>query len=551
MKSERWFLRAPAVALAIAAVLFTAAALLWLVSLRSVAGDAAWVDHTHQVLEALGGTLQSATAARQEALRFALSGETQRLSIVGKEVVRERASADRVAELTADNVLQRERAATLQKVARADENWFRALVRSGDSARARAAVQSLSVHRRDEQLRRLIEEMEGEERQLLQQRARRQRVSVRRTMMSGIAGDLLILALVTAAVMMSRRALQERSSAEQQLASANDELTRRLSDLQQRTSELALLGTLAENLQTCEGKSDVDRVVDDLLPRLFPNSRGVVFLVKRSTEIVPQTSWPPELNSESEAFQWQECLGMSRFTMYRSGHSDSPVCPHVRLGAGQSAICVPMLARGEPVGLLHFLWSDQELRVEELVRTVAEQLALAYANLSLHETLRRQAVRDPLTGVFNRRYMEESLEREIHRAARHDKPLAVLLVDLDRFKEFNDALGHAAGDELLLEVAKLMERMVRGEDIVCRYGGDEFVIIMPDAEARVVAARAQSLMDQVMAGPVASGSPVAVTLSIGVAMFPRDGVDARGLLKSADGALYEAKRSGRGRVLHA
>jgi diguanylate cyclase (GGDEF) domain len=190
-------------------------------------------------------------------------------------------------------------------------------------------------------------------------------------------------------------------------------------------------------------------------------------------------------------------------------------------------------------------------RVEELVRTVAEQLALAYANLNLHETLRRQAIRDPLTGVFNRRYMEESLEREIHRAARHNKPLAVLLLDLDHFKEYNDALGHAAGDELLHELSALMVRIVRGEDIVCRYGGDEFVIIMPDADARVVASRAQTLMDHVAGRSDPSGSGITVTSSIGVALFPNDGADAKTLLKAADGALYLAKRQGRGRMLHA
>ena len=551
MRKERWFIRTPAVVLVIAAVLFAAAGILSLWSLRSVAADSRWVDHTHQVLEELGATLRLATDARHGVLSYALTNEPRRLEIVRTSLSAELASVERIASLTSDNPRQQPRVAELRGLAQADAAWQKSMLRNRGASAARTAVEAPVVVRRYDRLQRLIGEMESEERALLQERAERQNRSVSRTVIWAIAGDLVIVALVLAAVMMSRRALLERSRAEDRLATANAELTQRLADLEQRSSELSMLGTLAENLQTCEGTADVDRVVAGLLPRLFPGSRGAVFLVVRSTEIVPQSVWPPDAEGEFQAFHWQECVGLSQFIVHRAGATGTPDCPHQTLLEGESAICAPMLARGEPIGLLHLRWNDPYLRVEDLVRTVAEQLGLAYANLSLHETLRRQAVRDPLTGVFNRRYMEESLEREIHRAARHGKPLAVLLVDLDHFKEFNDALGHAAGDELLHDIAGIMERMVRGEDIVCRYGGDEFVIIMPDADARVVASRAESLMEQVAGKSLRSGSGISVTMSIGVALFPQDGSDAGSLLKAADGALYEAKRSGRARVLNA
>ena len=116
-----------------------------------------------------------------------------------------------------------------------------------------------------------------------------------------------------------------------------------------------------------------------------------------------------------------------------------------------------------------------------MVKTLAEHLALAVANLKLRETLRTQSIRDPLTGLFNRRYMEESLERELRRTIRKKLPLALLMVDVDHFKHFNDTFGHEAGDEILRELARLFQSRLRAEDIACRYGGEEFVLILPDA----------------------------------------------------------------------
>ncbi|MEO6259912.1 MAG: diguanylate cyclase [Thermoanaerobaculia bacterium] len=551
MENERGVIGTPAVVLAIAAVLFAATAALSLLSLRSGSGDSQWVDHTHRVLEELGTTLQLAADARHGGLAFALTGEEQRLEMVRRSMTSERSSVERVALLTSDNARQQNRLPELRRLVEAEVAWQKSLLRSRSRVIARGALESSASVRRYERLQQLIGEMKNEEQALLRQRAERQRQSVRQTIAVEIAGDLVIVALVLAAALMNRRATSARAQAEQRLAASNVEIQQRLADLQQRSAELSMLGYLAENLQTCEGNADVDRVVDTIVPRLFPGSRGAVFLAVRSTEIIPQTVWPPDSKAEFQAFHWQDCLGLSRFTLHRAGQPGTPECPHAPLTENESAICVPMIARGEPIGLLHVRWSDPHLRVEELVRTVAEQLGMAYANLSLHETLRRQAVRDPLTGVFNRRYMEESLEREIHRATRHNKPLSVLLVDLDRFKEFNDALGHAAGDELLRDLGGIMERMVRAEDIVCRYGGDEFVIIMPDAAANVAAVRAQSLMEQVGERSLRSGSGIPVTMSIGIAVFPQDGSDPRTLLKAADDALYAVKRGGRGRVLHA
>jgi len=179
------------------------------------------------------------------------------------------------------------------------------------------------------------------------------------------------------------------------------------------------------------------------------------------------------------------------------------------------------------------------------------RLRVAERILGLHETLRLEAIRDPLTGLFNRRYLEESLEREIRRATRRGTPLGVVMVDLDHFKTFNDDFGHLAGDALLQALGHFLRTNVRGEDIPCRYGGEEFALILPDAPLDATQRRAEDLRRGAQALRVEHrGDPIgSVTLSMGVAAFPLHGTTGEAVLRAADTALYQAKRNGRNRVI--
>ncbi len=182
---------------------------------------------------------------------------------------------------------------------------------------------------------------------------------------------------------------------------------------------------------------------------------------------------------------------------------------------------------------------------------VADSLALAISNINLRESLRQQSIRDPLTGMFNRRYMEESLEREISRAARAGRPLAVIMIDIDHFKHFNDMSGHAAGDAVLRELGALLRSEVREADIACRYGGEEFALIMPDASVEIALKRADKLREDVKRLDVRHGGRLLgpINISLGVAEFPRHGPTGDAVLKMADVALYRAKQAGRDRAV--
>jgi diguanylate cyclase (GGDEF)-like protein len=221
------------------------------------------------------------------------------------------------------------------------------------------------------------------------------------------------------------------------------------------------------------------------------------------------------------------------------------------------------MAQSTALGVLHLVESAHEgkpgsalgpqhaLARRQLAFTMADQIALALSNLRLQESLREQAIRDPLTGLFNRRYMQESLDRELRRAQRRRMPMGVIMIDIDHFKRFNDTFGHAAGDELLREMGTFLQGQTRAEDIACRYGGEEFALILLDASAEDTEERAKLLREEAARLRVEYGhEPLGnITISVGVAVFPDHGGAAETLLKAADAALYRAKAGGRDRVM--
>ena len=170
--------------------------------------------------------------------------------------------------------------------------------------------------------------------------------------------------------------------------------------------------------------------------------------------------------------------------------------------------------------------------------------------MKLRETLHNLSIRDPLTGLFNRRYMEESLERELLKAKRYSRSLGVIMIDIDHFKRFNDTYGHEAGDQVLRELGVFLQNHIRLTDIPCRFGGEEFTLILPEADIMFTQQRAEQIRLGVAAIRVSiQGQTLAkITISQGVAVFPGNGQTGEELLRAADEALYRAKQQGRNHV---
>lgn len=325
--------------------------------------------------------------------------------------------------------------------------------------------------------------------------------------------------------------------------------------VQARTLEAAGLRKLSGLLQACGNVKEAFDVTELVVPSLLPEARGVIHVVNASRSLLEVVthfglSCDADIKDSSEPAAPNDCWAFRRGVTHRVEPGDAmPSCRHAGAEKG-SYLCIPLLAHGESLGVITLapLPSAQQSAWAE---RVAEQIGLAVANLRLRDSLRNQAIRDGLTGLFNRRYFEEAAERELSRAKRHGRPLVFMVLDVDHFKRFNDTHGHDAGDYLLREVGKLLRRSVRQSDFACRYGGEEFVLILPESSVEEASKRADEIRRGFHALGLSHQGKVLgeVTVSIGVAAYPDHGTERDVLIRCADEALYRAKNEGRDRVV--
>lgn len=355
------------------------------------------------------------------------------------------------------------------------------------------------------------------------------------------------------AVAVAIRDVTERERADSALQDAYRKLAASVRDLERHDREMTLINEMGDLLQSCMTGAEATEVISRYGRLLFPSSTGTMFTSTRPRSVFEAAAtWGN--GSRPGVLEREECWALRRGRLYAvEGLDDGPVCPHVGPQRPVRYVCVPMMAQGEALGLFHVRLEETDdhegVTFESqrtLALTVAEHLALALANLSLRETLRHQSVSDPLTGVYNRRYMTDHLRRELDRAGRGSRRLGIVLADVDHLKEVNDRLGHGAGDEVLRSVARILEESVREGDTVCRFGGDEFVLLLPDSTLAVAQQRAEQLREAVRRIAVDGLAPV--SLSIGVAVFPDHGTTAEEIFAAADAAMYRAKERGRDRV---
>ena len=347
----------------------------------------------------------------------------------------------------------------------------------------------------------------------------------------------------------------ERMVSEEQ--KARHSLAQRVDDMvASRTKEMLAMNHLVEMLQSCHRRDEAILVLESILPSLFTTTSGALFLNEEKGEHYPLVvSWGQPDTIESKRLAEGDCWALRRGKPYEiSGQINHEIiCAHID-NVGGCHYCTPLSAHGSMLGVLHVgLMEGRQKEWEnrkQLAQAVAEQVSLSLANIQLRERLQQQSVRDPLTGLYNRRYLEESIQRELGRAKREQAPLAVIMLDLDHFKCINDKHGHSAGDKVLVAVSELLKRALRGEDLICRYGGEEFTLIMPGATLDIALLRAEHLRSSIeqLRIEVADDQQLNVTSSMGIAAYPNHGDDTQLLLSLADDALYEAKSAGRNQV---
>jgi len=343
------------------------------------------------------------------------------------------------------------------------------------------------------------------------------------------------------------------SSLERQVGERTLQLCKSVADGEQRNVELA---QVAEITGLLAGARDVDeamRVVGRSFRTLFPLAQAALYLGTDSPKRLHlQDFWGQGARPE-RVLHAEHCWGLRRGKEHRVDATADPLrCPHHGEAAdGRAHSCLPLMALGDRLGLLTLSWrADLGWAPDPvLLRSLAEQIGLAIGNVRLREELRRQAQHDSLTGLLNRRQLDEHLRQ---RHAEHDRTgrgYALLLLDLDFFKSINDRFGHEAGDRVLQEAAALFRRCARTEELVFRLGGEEFVMVLATEDPAEAQRGAERIRTEMQALRVSRRGEIlpAVTVSIGIACFPRDAADAATLLHAADEALYAAKNDGRNR----
>ncbi|MEO5759714.1 MAG: diguanylate cyclase [Mesorhizobium sp.] len=348
----------------------------------------------------------------------------------------------------------------------------------------------------------------------------------------------------------AERAVSERAD---ELATLNLELKRSFD----ATGRLVKLGEL---LQACVTFREAFAVVGSVMPDFFPDLSGSVHLTSASRNLVEEMAhWGP-IHSSAAQFAPEDCWALRRGQEHVAGYGAlTPSCSHIADIAGSGYVCVPLAAQGETLGILHLCranastdpgWLDQNRRI---LRGVADTIALALANLRLRETLRQQSIRDPHTGLFNRRYLEETSARELRRMQQSNQPFTAMMLDVDHFKQFNDTFGHEAGDLVLKRVASALLDHAGEADIASRYGGEEFAVVLPNLSLELGIERAESLRKAVKQLHLSHRGQTlgSVTVSIGIATSPSTPCSWTDIIRAADQALYRAKSEGRDRVVAA
>ncbi len=366
----------------------------------------------------------------------------------------------------------------------------------------------------------------------------------------------------TTGLMGVSRDTTERRKARQALEQANEQLKTLVQEAEAWSRQMALFNEMSDVLQSCQTSEEAFEAIGHFVPKFFPADAGALYLLRNSKNLLsPVTAWgqPPPAG---ESFAPDDCWAMRGGRAHRVDDPGSALlCKHVAAADNPATgyLCIPLAAQGESLGILHVRFfgcatqgrEAEDLKTKQrLAVAIAENLALALANLKLRETLQNQAIRDPHTGLYNRRYLEETLDRELHRSRRLEAPLGVVMMDLDHFKDFNDTYGPAAGDALLIALAHTITGEISTEDIACRYGGEEFLLVMPGASLETTRERAENVRQAVKALEVKYQDRFfkSTTISLGVATFPDHGTTSEELIAAADAALYRAKKAGRDRV---
>ena len=332
-------------------------------------------------------------------------------------------------------------------------------------------------------------------------------------------------------------ALQEMN---EKLEESNKELKNRTKALEEKARSIAFLNEMGDAFTRSFSKKELFEICMTYSKKMFSPYKGVVWTYnKKSKKLVPTAEWGFGKEIQKTELFSEACLAFKERTLQVGKCSHHP--------KGGKFICIPIIANGEVFGVFSICVGSEDLsRAEQdLISQITRSLALAITNLDLRDSLYEMSIRDYLTGLYNRRYMEDMFSKALANAKRKKSSVGIIMLDIDYFKNFNDTYGHERGDIILKKVGEYLKMDFREGDILCRFGGEEFIIIMIESSEKTTLDRAERLRQKIME----LGEKEKITISVGVATYPKNGAIKKSLFKAVDKALYKAKEGGRNQVV--
>jgi diguanylate cyclase (GGDEF)-like protein/PAS domain S-box-containing protein len=344
--------------------------------------------------------------------------------------------------------------------------------------------------------------------------------------------------------------ITERKRAEETLQLTNQKLEAWAGELEEVSRGMSLLAEMGDRLRACLTKEETYEAVVRIAQQVCPARVGALYVVDETRSVADSVAAWGDASLLERGFPIEECWALRRGRPHWVGDTlTGLLCNHLGFPPPEGYFCVPLMVHRQAVGLLYLVPTNGEGKSganQRLALAMADHIAVALSNLRSHESMQGQSVRDQLTGLFTLNYMEASLDQELSRALRNQRPLGLIGIDLDHFDVFNKAFGPDAGQAVIRELGGLLQANVRKEDIACRWGEQRYAVVLPQGSLEATRQRAELLRRMIRELEVHHhGDTIGhVTVSVGVAVFPVHGRTVDALLQATDGALKTARNAG-------
>jgi diguanylate cyclase (GGDEF)-like protein len=516
-----------------------------------------WVKHTHQAMEAINNILLDLIEVESVTRAYVISGDTTFVANIDETINKVFTDFSLAKKITEHNPQQQILIEKLEPLLKYGILKIKETMKLKQENKLQYNITLPLIHESEnisDRIKEMINEIYKNEVTLLQQREETFLRDFNFTNTLSFTVDIINLSLLLFSILCFNKMFSS-------LIASREKLERTLLQVENQSKEMVISNDMNNKLRSSGSMQETVSMALLYLKKILPFSSGVIYLMNHSKNYLEAVAEWNEPNVTEHIFTPDQCWGLRQGKIYFYINKDESMpCKHSEGESHiRSYVCMPLLALNEVVGVLHLqITNSHDMDQNEIIKlyennnlmiqNIAGQISLSISNIKLYEVLKQRSTRDLLTGLYNRSYLSDTFERDVQRAKRNNTSIVVIMMDIDFFKNVNDTYGHEAGDAVLREVSKLLTRELRKSDIACRYGGEEFLIILYDTVFQDASERIEQLRQKISNLQFHFVALFSITVSFGVAMFPEDGNNSEELIKAADQALYVSKKTGRNKV---